>query len=142
MSYRLTKRFRFESAHRLMKGYVGKCSRMHGHSWNGEVIIEMTTVDQFDMALDFSFMGKLVKKWDEEFDHRVFLQKDDPLCSVIKGEELVVFQANPTCETLAKMLHDDACEFLKSLSAVTKDHIKRVAVRVEETCTTSCTYES
>ena len=41
--YTLTKAFRFESAHRLAKGYEGKCANIHGHSWNGELTVEIDT---------------------------------------------------------------------------------------------------
>lgn len=145
-TYRLTKKFRFESAHRLAKGYVGKCARLHGHSWHGELILAVTGLDQFDMALDFGAMGRITKAWEEQYDHKVLLYDGDPLhagiVATLKDAEggIVLFDANPTCETLARVLYEDAAKRLDFVQLPPGMAVLSHAVRIEETCTTSCTY--
>lgn len=137
-TYRLTKRFRFEMAHRLVKGYKGKCARLHGHSWNGELIVEVSGTDAQDMAVDFGAMGAIVKDWENRFDHMVALCHEDPLIPLLKsqGEPVLELMKNPTCEYIAAYLAADArCQ----MNLLVGDRLVNVAVRIEETCTTSCT---
>lgn len=136
MSYRLTKKFRFESAHRLVKGYVGKCSNLHGHSWNGELVVELDSLDAHDMAIDFGLMGRIVRVWEDSFDHRTILHREDPIADSLIGYGLVLVDDNPTCETLARLLAGLATKELND----TLTQPFKVSVRIEETCTTSCTY--
>lgn len=143
-SFRLSKKFRFESAHRLTDGYVGKCARLHGHSWNGELVVYITDLDPMGMAMDFADLGSIVKGWEHRLDHKVLLNTRDPLAAVIEatfGEDVdhgvVRIQGNPTCETLARLLWEWAQpELQRVLAGSTFSH----EVRIEETCTTSCTY--
>lgn len=39
MRAEVTRRVRFEAAH-FLPGYSGACSRMHGHSWQAEIVCE------------------------------------------------------------------------------------------------------
>lgn len=55
--YSLSKNFRFESAHRLGKGYEGKCRNIHGHSWNGSIKVKVKDLDQYDFGIDFGLLG-------------------------------------------------------------------------------------
>lgn len=151
MIYRLTKRFRFEMAHRLVKGYKGKCARLHGHSWNGELIVEVEGLDKQDMAIDFGRMGTIVKEWEARYDHRTMLHEADPLAGVLaaNGDPAILIFANPTCETLAAALAREARmdidtllgERMDDLAGIPGRRAISVAVRIEETCTTSCTVQ-
>lgn len=138
MAHKLTKSFRFESAHRLCKGYKGKCSNIHGHSWNGHIELECKSLDEFDMGVDFKLMGEFIKAIEKEYDHKLILCKDDTelidLCSRNEWAVLVT-KDNPTCETLAGIIYRDAELYFSALP------IRVKSVRIEETCTTSCTYE-
>ena len=73
----LEKKFRFESAHRLAKGYVGKCANIHGHSWNGKLIIRTEGLDEFGMGFDYKEMGKFTKGIEKQLDHKLLLFKGD-----------------------------------------------------------------
>lgn len=137
----LTKSFRFESAHRLAKGYVGKCANIHGHSWNGELTVVVDGTDAFDMAIDYKHLKDVVKGWEDWLDHRLWLCSTDPLAAALRErpewDGVVLFTNNPTSETLAQVLADQG---LASLRARFGMKVVEVSVTVRETCTTSCTY--
>jgi 6-pyruvoyltetrahydropterin/6-carboxytetrahydropterin synthase len=143
MSYLLTKKFRFESAHRLIKGYVGKCNQIHGHSWHGHIALRCEGVDEHDMSVDFKKIGTICKEIEAQFDHKLLLCADDTeiisLCRT-QGLALHTFDANPTCEAIARYIYEYAAAALPLLHSgvvkVSMDH-----VHIEETCTSSCRYD-
>ena len=80
---RVTKRTTFEAAHNL-KGYEGKCSRLHGHSYKLEVTVSgfidtKNIHEQFvsgedyspyeGMVIDFSSLKKVIKEVTDKYDH-------------------------------------------------------------------------
>jgi 6-pyruvoyltetrahydropterin/6-carboxytetrahydropterin synthase len=136
--YYLTKRFRFEAAHRLAKGYKGKCANIHGHSWNGEIKIACTKLDAQDMGVDFKEIGLFLESIEDLFDHAILLHESDTdliqLCEDNKWS-VVEFKENPTCETLARYIFNKANNEWKKFSLFRVE-----SVTIEETCTTSCTY--
>lgn len=140
-TFTLSKSFRFESAHRLAKGYQGKCANVHGHSWNGELIVQCTGVDQHGMALDYAELKEVTRAWEDTLDHKLWLYGDDPLAHALREEpewkSVVLFEDNPTSENLAKRLAGDAHHRLRDKFGLS---IIEVSVVVRETCTTSCTY--
>ena len=55
MTTTLTKTFRFEAAHRLPNVAQGhKCGRLHGHSYQVDVIVEGDVNPQTGMVIDFA----------------------------------------------------------------------------------------
>ena len=104
--------FSFSYGHRLYR-YDGKCRRLHGH--NARVRVEIAAagdaLNDDAMALDFAKIKGTLGLWiDEALDHRVFLAKDDPLATALLefGESPLLFDGNPTAETLAKTIFDQA----------------------------------
>ena len=136
---KLTKRFRFESAHRLVKGYSGKCQHLHGHSWNGYIECESDQLSSTDMVIDFSDMGQFVKDIESDFDHATIVADDDAsLMSFLRehSSRYVQVAGNATCERIAMTIYERAVAFFKP-----KEWVNVTAVVIEETCTTSCRYE-
>lgn len=136
--FKLTKTFRFETAHRLVKGYVGKCNNLHGHSWNGSLTVEVTTLNDLDIGVDYTEMkSRIISTIEDELDHGTMLQKDDPLVEHLSkiNSKLIIFDENPTSEVIAKYIFDRAKTSFKDLSQV-KVH----SVEIMETCTSSCVY--
>lgn len=137
MGYTLTKKFRFEAAHRLAKGYEGKCSNIHGHSWNGHITVEVEGLDEQGLSIDFAKLGKFTKKIEDRFDHSLLLCLDDSKLYQLCAENqwgMVCFDENPTSEVIAKWIYNKACNYDFEL------YTKIKSVTIEETCTTSCTY--
>jgi len=118
--WRLTKKFKFEASHQLMH-HDGKCARLHGHSWNGEIMVEDFALAQTgpkkNMVMDFGDMKAplklLVKKY---LDHW-------HLNDTLKTEM-------PTSEFVAQWIYDK----------LKPDLPKLVAVVIEETCTSRCEF--
>ena len=146
MGILLTKKFRFETAHRLHKGYVGKCSNMHGHSWNGEIaILCPNELDEYGMGMDYADIKKLINPLIDKLDHATMLWTGDPLVKVFyeQKSEVVLFEDNPTSEVVAKMLFHETTALLKTkIKDIPLSKRPSVMyVQIEETCTTSCRYD-
>jgi 6-pyruvoyltetrahydropterin/6-carboxytetrahydropterin synthase len=136
--YELKKDFRFETAHRLSKGYQGKCQNIHGHSWNGKMVIEANGLDQYDMAMDFGDMKQVYRPLIDFLDHAIMLHAGDAeliqLCQQMNWKA-IVFEENPTSEVVAKFL-------FQQWAAAMPGHARLVEVRIDETCTSECVYRA
>ena len=81
----------FEAAH-FIRGYAGKCSRLHGHNWTGAAIGRGQERDALGMLVDFKDVKAALNKILDDFDHRFLNELDD-------------FAANnPTAENLARTI--------------------------------------
>lgn len=140
--HRLSKKFRFETAHRLAKGYEGKCKNIHGHSWNGEIVVECNTLNEHDFGIDFSVLKALTNEIENRLDHGIMVCIEDKdlynFCAKT-SMKMQVFARNPTCEVVSKWIFEKAIEWF---SKRTGQHgfIKIYCVSIEETCTSRCEY--
>jgi 6-pyruvoyltetrahydropterin/6-carboxytetrahydropterin synthase len=120
--FTLTKEFRFEASHRLPK-HDGKCARLHGHSWRMRVVLFAKDVQQTGakagMVQDFGEVSKVVQPLIERYLDHWHLNDTTQL-------------DNPTSEELARWIFLQLKPLLPLL----------VAVEVDETCTSSCRYQS
>lgn len=57
-----------DSAH-FIKSYKGKCSRLHGHRWDIEVVLEGPTLNRMNILIDFKIVKELLKPIIEKLDH-------------------------------------------------------------------------
>lgn len=139
LKWELAKDFRFEAAHRLAKGYEGKCKNIHGHSWNGTLTVECWELDKHNFGVDFSELKSFLKRIEDSLDHKLMLCTDDSklldLCKA-EGYEIVAFEDNPTCEIIAQWIYREAVYYFKSKGI--KCIVKSVDIR--ETCTSGCKY--
>lgn len=132
MKYVITKEFRFEAAHRLLKNYTGKCTNNHGHSWLVKLHLEGENLDEKDMLIDFQEL-KILKQWiDENLDHASLLWEQDPMVNYIKesGQRFFLTAQNPTSEHIAKIIFHQSVQLFES------SRIRVKCVEVNETCTT------
>lgn len=118
--YLLKKKFTFEAAHQL-HNYDGNCSRLHGHSFVGWLIVQgdklHTNGPKVGMLMDYADLKAAVKPLvDNYLDHH-FLNQTTAL-------------EDTTSENLAKWVYDQLHQAIPAL----------VAVTIEETCTAICTY--
>ncbi|MBR4904590.1 MAG: 6-carboxytetrahydropterin synthase QueD [Selenomonadaceae bacterium] len=120
--YELTVRSAFEAAH-FIRGYEGKCSRLHGHNWNIEALIRGEELDSLGMLVDFKILKAELNKVLEELDHR-FLN------------ELEIFvEENPTAENLARKIFRRL-----AASEIFNGATKLYAIKVFETPNSCVTY--
>lgn len=118
--WRLSKKFTFEASHQLMH-HDGKCARLHGHSWNGEIIVEGNALvdagPKQNMVVDYADLKAPLKPIIEnQLDHW-------HLNDTLKTDM-------PTSEFVAEWLFHKLVDKLPNL----------VAVVIEETCTSRCEY--
>jgi len=118
MRVELSKRFRFEAAHRLPKVPAEhKCHRLHGHSFEIEVTVAGEVDPELGWLIDFADLREAVEPiLMKELDHRSL--------NDVPGLE------NPTSEILCGWLWRRIAPRLPGLATVT----------VFETCTARCTY--
>lgn len=135
------KEIRWEAAHRLVKGYTGKCAHNHGHSWVARVVVELRpegALNAFDFVRDFADF-QAVKQWvDEHWDHATLVSEgDEALLRWLRenGQRHYVFPANPTSEVIAETLFHIASRMLND----ERCRVRRV--EVNETCTSAAVYE-
>lgn len=90
--YRISKRFGFSASHVLHGlGDDHPCSRLHGHNYEVEVILEAIDLDERGFVCDFRELDP-VKRWiDEVLDHR-------HLNDIIEGQ--------PSAEAIARFVHE------------------------------------
>lgn len=106
---RITKYFRFESAH-VLQNYDGPCKNIHGHSYKLAVTLKGIPLQEAGhpksgMVMDFNDISKLIKTLiTDEFDHSLILNTND-----FKGSEESIKKITskiswvsyqPTCENL------------------------------------------
>ena len=84
----------FASAHSL-RNYPGDCSRLHGHNWQVEVLVESEVLDEVGIAIDFREIKQQTKVVTDRLDHR-YLNEVEPFDVL-----------NPTAENIAKYLHEE-----------------------------------
>ena len=118
MKVELSKRYRFEAAHRLPHVPPDhKCFRMHGHSFEIEVTVKGDVDERTGWLVDFGEITAIVEPLlENELDHRTL--------NDVPGLE------NATSEMLCRWLWQRLTPALPMLAAVT----------VHETCTARCTY--
>ena len=134
----LSKTFRFEASH-ILPNYVGKCGRLHGHSWVLTVFVEGNIDPSTGMVMDYTDLGKRVQPIVDDLDHRhlgcwpdgsnAFFHAS-PGVWLIKGKDWSVSWLetdNPTSENLL-------LEIGRRLGKV----LNWSRISLNETCRTSC----
>ena len=132
--YRVTRRFEFEAAHRLL-GYEGKCKHLHGHSYVAEVTVEGPELGKLGMLVDFGALKRLFGAWiDKYWDHNILLCRSDAdmweKMPELNGGKLPFSTCSnlPTAEVMARLLFVAGQEML-SLDK----RVDLVKVRIQET---------
>jgi len=96
--------------HRLLR-HGGKCRHLHGHSARAIVTLQSAELDSVGMVADFAEIKRVIGGWvDEQLDHRMILQRVDPLVDILQheGEPLFLMEDAPTAENLAKLIYEFA----------------------------------
>ncbi|MBI4343114.1 MAG: 6-carboxytetrahydropterin synthase [Candidatus Omnitrophica bacterium] len=108
--YSVTKIITFCYGHRLLH-YEGKCRDLHGHNGRAEIELVAERLDGRGMVRDFTEIKRAIQGWiDAELDHKMILNAKDPALPLLRSlrEPLYVIADNPTAETLARLIYDQA----------------------------------
>ena len=117
MRIELRKTFQFEAAHllpRLPKSH--KCRRLHGHSFQVEIVVEGECDPKLDWLMDYADISAAFRPLGEKLDHRYLNE--------VRGLE------NPTSEAIAVWIWRRLKPRLPQLAEVV----------VAETCTARAVY--
>lgn len=107
----------FSAAHNL-RGYRGKCEKLHGHNWKIEVTVSKKNLDKSGMVMDFKVLKAILKEILQPLDHAYL--NDVPYFK----------KANPTSENIAEFIYFN---LKRAKISVTK-------IRVWETDSSSAVY--
>jgi queuosine biosynthesis protein QueD len=91
--YELTVKGHFDAAHSL-RGYPGKCKELHGHTWDIEVTVGGSELNDIGILCDFGDLKSVLAEALAPLDHA-------HLNEVAPFDDL-----SPTGENLARYLHD------------------------------------
>lgn len=120
--YELTVQTEFSAAHAL-RGYPGKCARLHGHNFKVEVTVCGAELDELGMLVDFQTIKARLREITEAFDHRIL-------------NDLPPFaKQNPTAENLARYLYEQMRDSAPAGVTI-------AASTVHETCRAAATYRA
>ena len=97
--YSLTVKEHFDAAHALI-GYPGQCKDLHGHTWDIEVTIKGTELDEVGIVYDFKDLKDDLKRILDQYDH-VYLNDVEPFDTI-----------NATAENLARVIFEQMEEQL------------------------------
>ena len=106
--YSVTKLISFCYGHRLLN-YEGKCRYLHGHNGTVEITLKSDMLDRRGMVRDFEEIKQSIQTWiDRELDHKMLLCRADPVVKILRrfGEPVFLLDANPTAESIAKLIFD------------------------------------
>lgn len=111
----------FSAAHRLIKGYKGKCNHLHGHNYALRIVLTAESLGSDDLVIDFSVARKICNEWvQHNMDHCTLVYSEDkPLIEFLQRESQkhYVFFGNTTVECLAKEIYCRLDEVIIAKSA-------------------------
>ena len=110
----------FAAGHAL-RGYRGKCEKVHGHNYKVQVSVEGGQLDSAGLLMDFVELKRLLHGVMERLDHE-FLNEVAPFDTV-----------NPTAENMAQYFHDEIARGLPP-------DVRLTFVKIWETDTSTATY--
>lgn len=67
--YTISVQAHYDSAH-LLRDYVGKCARLHGHRYVVQVVLQAREVGKSGMVYDFGDLKRHLKELAEGLDHQ------------------------------------------------------------------------
>lgn len=91
--YDLMIRGHFDAAHALL-GYPGECCKLHGHTWDVEVVVRGHELDEVGIVYDFKTLKDDLAAVLDPLDH-AYLNDVPPFDSI-----------NPTAENLSRYIFE------------------------------------
>jgi len=105
---------KFDTGHRQL-GYPGKCKFVHGHTWQGKVMIaaEEFPRDELDMSLEFGDIKNVMRF----MDHKMLVTEQDQTFldqGLFEPEGVVMLKGKgPSVENVAAYVFDGVVEVIK-----------------------------
>lgn len=132
--YKIEKTIGFEASHQL-PNHDGKCRRLHGHSWKMTVYVVGDSLVEDGakkaMLVDFGDISRVVKGLVDAYLDHYHLNESTGL-------------DNPTSEALSEWVFNRLEPQIRTLRGFNPNtetpYLALAGVRIEETCTSACTY--
>lgn len=99
--YEISKERTFSASHQL-RGYQGRCERLHGHNWRVTVHLMSESLDNLGMVVDFHELDDIMQQVLEPFDHR-HLNEVEPFDKINPSSENL---ARVICERVGELISD------------------------------------
>jgi 6-pyruvoyltetrahydropterin/6-carboxytetrahydropterin synthase len=105
---------KFHTGHRQL-GYPGKCKFVHGHTWQGKVMVaaEEFPRDDLDMSLDFGDIKNVIRF----MDHKMLITEQDKTFldeGLFEPEGVVMLKGKgPSVENVAHYVFDGVVELIR-----------------------------
>ena len=106
---------KFHTGHRQL-GYPGKCKFVHGHTWQGKVVIaaEELPRDELDMSLEFGAIKDVMRF----MDHKMLVTEQDATfrnADLFEPEGVVVLKGKgPSVENVAHYVFDGVVNVIRA----------------------------
>ena len=107
MNYKISVIKYFSAAHNL-RGFKGKCEKLHGHNWKVKVTLSGARLNKTGMLLDFTDLKAVVDSVLSRLDH-VYLNEVTPFD-----------KTNPTAENIAGYIFGAVKKKIKTSAVVEK----------------------
>jgi 6-pyruvoyltetrahydropterin/6-carboxytetrahydropterin synthase len=91
--FKLGVRKQFNAAH-VLEAHPGKCARLHGHTWEVEVVLEGKDTDPSGMLVDFEEVAGALERAVSDLDH-AYLNELAPFSGL-----------PPTAENVARLVYE------------------------------------
>lgn len=137
--------FKAETAHIVRNAYTEKCrSSVHGHSYEYELFLSATELDNAGMVTDFTFVKRYFNSLFDSFDHASILMTSEKEeikdCFLKNFERVVIADWNSTAELQSRFFTTISYFIIKYLNENKlwengEQDVKVKSVRVHETKT-------
>ncbi|MBI5695820.1 MAG: 6-carboxytetrahydropterin synthase QueD [Nitrospirae bacterium] len=91
--YELTIETKFSAAHQL-RGYKGRCEKLHGHNWKVKVSVVSDVLNDIGLVMDFKDLKDATNEFLTQLEHS-FVNDVFPFTEI-----------NPSSENIAKWIYD------------------------------------
>lgn len=143
-----TKLSDFSAAHRLIKGYQGKCRDLHGHNYIVHITLSAKQLDEYDFVADFSDIKLHCETWlKDNWDHCVIVSDaDTELLNFVKTAQqhyyVIPEGKNTTVEVLSHYLFNQFTSLISKKVDLGKGRIQLLEVEIWESITSCARYTS
>ena len=124
---------KFHTGHRQL-GYPGKCKFVHGHTWQGKVVVSAEELprDALDMSIDFGAIKNVMRV----LDHKMLVTEQDTTfldAGLFEPEGVVMLKGKgPSVENVAHYVFDGVVSLIQK-QYPGKGVRYTVAVTIQET---------
>jgi 6-pyruvoyltetrahydropterin/6-carboxytetrahydropterin synthase len=119
--YELSVETNFSAAHQL-RGYGGKCEKLHGHNWRVNIYVTADKLNEIGLAIDFHELKRIAEEILTPLDHSCL------------NEVFPFTEINPSSENIAKWIYDNLRK------KISNRNVQVSMVTVWESETASATY--